>query len=81
MKQFDQNLKAVTHKYCDRTLSKQDCFDLPAHFTGTELIMCWKLSWMQRIKILVTGVLWHRVQTQEPCIQPVALTLEYPYVE
>ncbi len=39
---------------------------------------CWKLTLMERIKILFTGKLWHQVFTFNNALQPQLLSVEKP---
>jgi len=48
---------------------------LPAFVNERETISCWKLTWLERIKVLLFGKLWLRqvnfsepLQPQYPCI-------------
>lgn len=55
---------------------------LPA-FVGTgadgQMVFCWKLSWRERFKLLVTGRLWHAVLTFRNDLQPQQLLVDYPF--
>ena len=42
------------------------------------IVCCWKLSWTDRIKILLRGVLWHQVLTFNNPLQPQLLTPDKP---
>lgn len=54
---------------------------LPAHQfkdpAGT-IAFCWKLSWKERLKVLFSGVIWHRVLTFNQPLQPQILEAEKP---
>jgi len=43
-----------------------------------ELIACWKLSWLERIKVLFTGIIWHRILTFNQKLQPQLLEINKP---
>lgn len=46
---------------------------LPAHQFNDDkgtIAFCWKMTWRERIKILITGKLWHQVLTFNQPLQP-----------
>lgn len=55
---------------------------LPAHvFEGDEqgrIACCWRLSWWERLRVLITGRVWHQVLTFGEALQPQLLTVERP---
>lgn len=54
---------------------------LPAHRTEDgEVISCWKLTWRERITLLLTGRLWLRQLTFNLPLQPQLPTAERPFV-
>lgn len=57
---------------------------LPAHQTGNdqgEIICCWKLSWRERMRLLITGHVWHHILTFNLPLQPQRLQVEKPVME
>ena len=57
---------------------------LPAyHFGGAEgrIACCWSLSWRERIRVLLTGQIWHQILTFNQPLQPQLLTVEKPDME
>jgi hypothetical protein len=42
-------------------------------------ICCWKLSWRERLKLLVTGKIWHRILTFNQPMQPQLLQVHTPF--
>ena len=42
------------------------------------VVCCWKLSWIERLKLLLTGILWHEVLTFNKPFQPIRLAIEKP---
>jgi len=55
--------------------------NLPAHqFTDAEgtIAFCWKMSWRERLKCLVTGKIWHEVLTFQAPLQPQLLMVDKP---
>ncbi len=54
---------------------------LPAHQHRDEygtITFCWKLNWRDRIKVFMTGKLWHQVLTFNHAIQPQMLLTDKP---
>jgi hypothetical protein len=47
---------------------------LPGHIDPNDpwgvMTFAWKLTWRERLKLLVTGVLWHQVLTFKHPLQP-----------
>lgn len=42
---------------------------------------CWRLSWRERFKILLSGVLWQQVLTFNQPLQPQKLTIDKPAMQ
>jgi hypothetical protein len=38
--------------------TEDDVVDLPVHRDGQQIISCWRLSWRERVQLLVTGRVW-----------------------
>lgn len=53
---------------------------LPAYTNKIETISCWKLTWMERIKILFSGKLWLRQMNFGDNLQPQAPCVESPFL-
>ena len=55
---------------------------LPAHKLPDDpygrATFCWKLTWRERIELLLTGKVWHQVLTFNQPLQPQLLTAEKP---
>lgn len=54
---------------------------LPAYvFGGAEgrIACCWSLSWKERLRVLLTGHIWHQVLTFHHPLQPQLLSVEKP---
>ncbi|SRR6266550_315405 len=55
---------------------------LPAHRFNDPLqgriVCCWKLNFIERIKILFTGRIWHQILTFDSPLQPQLLSVEKP---
>ncbi len=73
--QSKHTLKPVTFKECNAKIAEnqKEYFPIPARIKGDangEIIFCWRLSWIQRIKVLFTGKIWHSVWTFNTPLQP-----------
>lgn len=56
-------------------------FPLPAHRFGDaegRICCCWSLSWRERLRVAITGRIWHQVLTFDKPLQPQLLTAEKP---
>lgn len=55
---------------------------LPAHRDedGT-LTFCWKLSWRDRLRVFLSGLLWHQVLTFNSPLQPQLLLTKKPKLQ
>jgi hypothetical protein len=53
---------------------------LPAHVDQQSGIVtfCWKLTWAERICLLITGEIWHQVMTFNQPLQPTKLLIDKP---
>jgi hypothetical protein len=53
---------------------------LPAYKDSEGLVIsCWKLSWRERIKLLVTGRVWVMVLTFNNPLQPMSVDTNNPW--
>lgn len=43
-----------------------------------EIICCWRLTWRERLQVLVTGRVWHHVLTFGRSLQPQLLAVKEP---
>lgn len=43
-----------------------------------QLLICWKLSWRERLKVLMTGVIWHTISTFGQNLQPQLMEADKP---
>lgn len=39
---------------------------------------CWELSWLERLRVLFSGRIWHQILTFNAPLQPQLLTVEKP---
>jgi len=55
---------------------------LPAHRFANDpqgrIACCWRLTWRERLAVLLTGTIWHQVLTFNKPLQPQMLTTEKP---
>lgn len=53
---------------------------IPAHVDYQESIVtfCWKLTLLERLKLLFAGKLWHQVMTFHKELQPIRLIVKKP---
>jgi hypothetical protein len=58
--------------------TEDDVVDLPVHRDGQQIISCWRLSWRERFRLLVTGRVWLLVLTGRTHA-PVCLAVEPPF--
>jgi len=57
---------------------------LPAHHFGDAqgtIACCWRLGFLERVKVLFTGLIWHQVLTFNQPLQPQLLQVEKPAME
>lgn len=45
---------------------------------GGEIVCCWKLTWRERVTIMVSGKLWHSILTFNRPLQPQWLSVKKP---
>ena len=53
---------------------------LPAFTNDRETISCWKLNWIERLKVLLFGKMWLRQMNFGEPLQPQAPSIESPFV-
>ena len=57
---------------------------LPAFHDQTDptgkIVCCWKLSLIERVKVLFTGIVWHEILTFRRPLQPQMLHIHKPEV-
>jgi hypothetical protein len=64
----------------ERYGTADDVVDLPVHRTGAEIISCWRLSWRERLAVLLSGRVWLRVLAARTHA-PVAVDADSPFEE
>ncbi len=53
---------------------------LPSYTDQTETISCWRLTFAERFRLLITGRLWLRQMTFGAKLQPQCPSVERPFV-
>lgn len=53
---------------------------LPAYTDDKQTISCWKLSWYERIKVLLFGKLWLRQMNFGHPLQPQVPSIDTPFI-
>lgn len=55
---------------------------MPAHRRANDpeglVTCCWKLSWRERLAVLLRGTIWHQILTFNAALQPQLLLTEKP---
>lgn len=80
-------MKPHLFKGCNRVIGagQDEYVPIPAQSFKNDptqvVLFCWKLSWLERLKILFTGKLWHSVMTFGRPFQPQLLLLSRPDFE
>jgi hypothetical protein len=65
---------------CVYAKDQPEYLPLPVHKTENgRLISCWKLSWVERLKVLFTGRIWSHVLTFNQPLQPQLLEVDKPF--
>ena len=75
-------MKPIHFNQANITFAKDqpEYLPLPAYADGTgELVSCWKLTFYERLKILLTGRLWLWVLTFNQPLQPQLPSVEDPF--
>jgi len=42
------------------------------------IVCCWELSWLERLRVLFSGLIWHQILTFDAPLQPQLLTVTKP---
>ena len=70
-------MKPVEFPECNVTFAEDqpEYLPLPTFTDGTQTVSCWKMTWWERIKVLITGKIWlmqmnfgQPLQPQLPCV-------------
>ena len=76
-------MKPIEFKEQDLIIAKDqdEYLPLPAHLVGDPngcIIFCWKMTIPERLKLLLTGILWQEVLTFNTPLQPQRLSTRKP---
>ena len=74
-------MKPIKFKECNITFAKsqKQYLSLPAYRTNTgDVTTHWKLSWKERIKVLIKGKIYLQILTFNKSLQPVKILTEKP---
>ena len=75
-------MKPITFKEANTTFAKnqEPYLPLPAFLDDNgQVICCWKLTFLERLKVLLTGILWCGFLTFNKPLSPHFLTIDYPF--
>ncbi len=75
---FKQENDALRGGPGERYGTENEVVDLPIYRSDDEVISCWKGSWWERLRFLVTGRAWLRVIAQNH--PPVEVTGKDPFL-
>jgi hypothetical protein len=60
--------------------NQKEYLPLPAHKTEDgEVISCWRLTFIERVKVLIFGNVWMRVLTFNDPLQPQTPSIDKPF--
>lgn len=74
-------MQAISFKEQTLVIAKDqpEYLPLPAHRESDgKVTFCWQLTWKERLRILLSGKLWHQVLTFNGPLQPQKLTVDKP---
>lgn len=78
-------MKPVPFKDMTHTITKhQPPYNpLPAYHNQNIglVVCCWKLSWRERLEVLLLGTIWHQIKTFNQPLQPQMLTTTKPVLK
>lgn len=60
--------------------TEDDVVDLPVHRGNGQIISCWRLSWADRFRVMLTGRVWLHVLSRSTHA-PVLVASESPFKE
>ena len=74
-------MKIIKFKECNITYAEDqpEYLKLPAHKTnGGRATSCWKLSFFERVRVILTGKIYLRVMTFNQPLQPLKMSVINP---
>lgn len=77
-------MEAVQFKECNTTFAKNqsEYISLPANMSTDGIATCcWKLSFLDKLRVLWTGYVFSQVITFHKPLQPLKLIVKKPYLE
>lgn len=67
---------------CVYAKNQPEYLPLAVHKTEEgEVISCWKLTWKERIKVLIGGKVWIHLHTFNKPLQPQFAQIDYPFIK
>lgn len=77
-------MKITTFPEASVTIAKDqpEYISMPAHKADDGVVTCcWQMSWRERIRVLITGRVWHQVMTFRAPLQPQLLSTSKPELD
>ena len=74
-------MEVIKFKECNVTFAENqpEYLPLPAHKTSDGIITsCWKLSFLERLRVALTGKLYLRILTFNQPLQPLKMSVNNP---
>lgn len=76
-------MKPIEFKEQDLIIAKdqEEYLPLPAHLVGDPsgcIVFCWKMTLLERLKVLFTGNVWQETLTFNSPLQPQRLSIKKP---
>lgn len=65
----------------DIAKDQEQYLTLPAYVDELETVSCWKLTWLERLKLLLTGRLWLRQLNFGRALQPQCPSVDRPLMD
>lgn len=66
---------------CNRVWGGDNYLPLPAFTDATYTISCWRLSWRERLRVLLGAPLWLSQMNFGQSLQPQRISLDTPFAE
>jgi hypothetical protein len=74
-------MKLITFKEMNTVIAEnqEEYIAMPAYVSNDGVITCcWELSFLERIKVIFTGKIWHQILTFNKPLQPQLLSIDKP---
>ena len=72
-------MKPIEFKEQTKILKESMKTPLPVHRSGNLVISCWSLSWLDRLRVLISGKVWNHQMTTGSHLQLNVLDSESPF--